>query len=176
MTASGRGGRPRRQGRRGRAQATIEFALVAPVFFLALLGCVDAALWSLQTSDAVASSEAGIRIAVSAYGPPAAGGAVTPNSGQVAKAIAPRLRQALFGTDVQPWPASQGAVCPSSSGAVERVLGPRVIAVCVEKTGGFVHLVLVGNVASLVPPVVGLWHAGEIPIKVGAVSHTLTFG
>ena len=33
-----------------------------------------------------------------------------------------------------------------------------------------------GHVASLVPPVVGLWHAGEIPVRVGAVSHTLNYG
>lgn len=170
MTASGRAGCSR--GHR-RGQSTIEFALVAPLFFLSLLGCVDAALWSLQTSDAVASSEAGIRIAVSAYGAPQATGAPTPDSREVAAMIAPRMRQALFGTDVEPWPAPE---CPSSSAAVEEVLGPRVMAVCVENRKGFVQLVVIGNVASLVPPVAGLWHAGEIPMKVGAVSHTLTFG
>ncbi|GAC1338290.1 MAG: hypothetical protein NVSMB29_03890 [Candidatus Dormibacteria bacterium] len=174
MTSSGRGCW-RRRSPRARGQSTIEFALVAPLFFLSLLGCIDAALWSLQTSDAVASSEAGIRIAVSSYGAPGAPGAATPNSRQVEAAIAPRMRQALFGTDVQPWPAAAGPSCPTSSAAVERVLGPRVMAVCVENRGGFVHLVVVGNVASLVPPVFGLWHAGEIPMKVGAVSHTLTF-
>jgi len=175
MTASGPSSRTLRRSRR-RGQSTIEFALVAPLFFSALLGCIDAALWSLQTTDAVASSEAGIRIAVSAYGAPQAAGAATPDSAQVEAAIAPRLRQALFGTAVRAWPAAAGGPCPSSSAAVEEVLGPRVMAVCVENHSGFVRLVVVGNVASLVPPVAGLWHAGEIPLKVGAVSHTLTFG
>ncbi|MFN2451241.1 MAG: TadE/TadG family type IV pilus assembly protein [Candidatus Dormibacteria bacterium] len=171
MTASGCGARPRR---RRRGQATIEFALVAPLFLLALLASIDAALWSLETSDVVASSESGIRVAVSAYGTPSPGKTTTPDSEQVAAAIAPRMRQALFATAVVAWPAAQGA-CPATSAGVEQALGARVVAVCVENRGGFVHLVLIGNVASLVPPLAGLWRAGEIPIRVGAVSHTLTF-
>jgi hypothetical protein len=88
--------------------------------------------------------------------------------------------------------------CPASPNDVEAAFGPRVIAVCVHENdpapctapatptspgvpaycddSPTVSVRVVGFMASLVPPSFGLgWHGGEIPIDVGATTHTLRF-
>lgn len=90
------------------------------------------------------------------------------------------------------------ATCPASPAQVESVFGARTVAICVEEhappacaTGSpaaaspsagycsdtpMVTVRLVGHVASLVPPGLGLGESGgEIPADIGVTTHTLRF-
>jgi hypothetical protein len=190
-----------RSARRSRAQATLEFAVVAPLFFLCLLATIDAGLWAVQNSAEVSAVEQGARDAASA----AAGvaGGAQPDARAVAADITGRLRLALFGTQIVPWcaPAATSgcgsAACPASPAQVQAAFGPRVVAVCVEEAlppacarpgagaaptprycadTPMVSVRIVGYVASLVPPGVGIaTEAGEVATDIGATTHTLRF-
>lgn len=83
------------------------------------------------------------------------------------------------------------ATCPKTPDDVRTKFGDRVIVICVETNppagaGIFsgaplpdppsVTAKVIGYLASLVPPAYGLgWHAGEIPIDIGARTHTQRF-
>ena len=186
------GARTRRR-RGGRCQATLEFAVVAPIFFVCFLAAVDAGLWAVENGAEVAGVEQGARLAAASGG--AALGAPPPDSRSVTAAVAPRLRQALFATRIAAWP---GGSCPASPAEVEAALGARTVAVCVEEHGPpacvtppggvapplppycddspTVTVRLIGHVASLVPPGFGVGGSGgEIPADIGVTTHTLRF-
>src|ERR1700686_2055188 len=88
--------RPRRL-RRGGAQATLEFAFVAPLFLLCFLAAVDSGIWAVQNSAEV-SAEAAARDAASAGASPLA--QTAPDARGVTFAIVGRLQQALFATAI----------------------------------------------------------------------------
>ncbi len=130
---------------RCRGQATIEFAFVAPLFFLCFFAAIDAGLWAVQTSAAVSAAEQAARLAAAAASVPQS--EETPSPAVLATAVRTQLQQAMFGTRVVAWcdPAgvacatpSQGtrvgpfAHCPTTSDAVEQRFGPRTVAVCDE--------------------------------------------
>jgi Flp pilus assembly protein TadG len=137
--------------KRSRCQATVEFAVAAPLFLLCLLTTIDAGLWAMQTSAEVAVVQQAARLAASAGTAPI--GRPAPDARAVTSAVAPRLAQALFATRVVAWcdpapgaacaPSSQSGVCngaacqfracPASPAAVQEVFGPRVVAVCVHE-------------------------------------------
>ena len=169
---------------RTRAQATIEFAFVAPLFLLCFLATVDAGLWAVQSSAEVSAVEQAARLAASAGSSPLSSAAL----------VASRLAQALFATRLMAWPRS----CPTSPAEVESRFGPRVVALCIDEhdpplcnaaTAGTsppsraycadtptITVRLVGHVASLVPPGFGIsGSGGEIPADVSATTHTLRF-
>ena len=185
-----------RRSRRSAAQATVEFAVVAPLFFLCLLASIDAGLWAVQTSAEVAAVEQAARDAASAAAGPLS--ETAPDARAVVADIGPRLRQALFGTSVVAWcdPARRDACgfasCPASPGAVQAVFGPRVVALCVEVDNPppcsgtapapscgdspMVTVRAVGYVAALVPPGFGAGtEAGEIATDIAATTHSLRF-
>jgi hypothetical protein len=139
------GGRTRR-GVRGRtAQATVEFAFVAPLFFLCFFAAIDAGLWAIQTSASVSAAEQAARLAAAAANSPQS--EETPSPGVLFAAVRSQLQQAMFGTTVIAWcdpavsscatpSAASGAGpfarCPTSPDQVEQRFGPRTIAVCDE--------------------------------------------
>jgi TadE-like protein len=130
-------------GRRG--QATIEFAFVAPLFFLCFFAAIDAGLWAIQTSASVSAAEQGARLAAAAANSPQSED--TPSPGVLFGAVRNQLQQAMFGTSVVAWcdpaggacptPSVAGATgpfarCPKSPDQVEQRFGARTVAVCDE--------------------------------------------
>jgi len=193
----GRGGRCRRA-----AQATLEFAVVAPIFLVCLLGALDAGLWALENSAEVAAVEQAARAAAAAPASPLAQHA--PDAATLTALVAARLQQLLFGSRLVAWcepdPHSGCGArpCPARPADVQAAFGPRVVAVCVEEddpppcvtpppgtTGPYppycgesptVTVRLIGYVASLVPPGFGFAaQAGEIPTDIAATTHILRF-
>ncbi|MEO8899787.1 MAG: TadE family protein [Candidatus Dormibacter sp.] len=134
----------RRAGSAARAQATIEFAFVAPLFFLCFFAAIDAGLWAIQMSASVSAAEQAARLAAAAAGTPQS--QVTPPATVLLTAVRGQLQSALFGTHVVAWCAPATAACPSPYTAttpmgdfahcpidpqeVERHFGPRTVAVC----------------------------------------------
>ncbi len=133
--------RPRRAPRAGRAaQATLEFAVVVPLFLICLLGALDAGLWALQTSAEVSAVEQAATVAASAGSNPAA--ETAPDARAVTAAVSGQLRTALFGTSIAGWcqPVTTGACqpdvsarCPSTPAEVQATMGPRAVVVCVTE-------------------------------------------
>ncbi|MDQ6856314.1 MAG: pilus assembly protein [Candidatus Dormibacteraeota bacterium] len=139
------GGRVRRRFTGHRGQATIEFAFVAPLFFLCFFAAIDAGLWAIQTSASVSAAEQAARLAAAAaYSPQSED---TPPPTVLYQAVRNQLQQAMFGTTVVAWcdpaqlacptPTAAGgpgpfARCPTNPDQVERRFGPRTVAVCDE--------------------------------------------
>jgi TadE-like protein len=131
---------------RGRGQATIEFAFVAPLFFLCFFAAIDAGLWAIQTSASVSAADQAARLAAAAAGTPQSQS--TPPPPVLLAAVRNQLQSALFGTHVVAWCDPSGGPCPSAAIAtvgpgdfarcpaspevVERHFGPRTVAVCDE--------------------------------------------
>jgi TadE-like protein len=190
---------------RSRAQATVEFAVVIPLFLLCLVSAVDAGLWAVQASAEVSAVEQAAMVAASAGLNPTA--ATAPDARAVTAAISGELRTALFGTEIASWcaPASGGACrpdalqsCPSTPAEVQAKEGPRVVVVCVSEQdppacvtpppgvpapyprgcgdSPMITVRVIGFVASLVPPGFGPGAIGfELPTDISATTHTLRF-
>jgi Flp pilus assembly protein TadG len=143
------GGEPwprHRSGRRGRAQATVEFAFVAPLFFLCFFAAIDAALWTIQTSASVSAADQAARLAAAAANSPQSED--TPSPTVLLAAIRTQLQTAMFGTRVVAWcdpsggacptpvtaaaPAGAFAHCPANPAEVEAHFGARTVAVCAD--------------------------------------------
>jgi hypothetical protein len=202
------GGHGLRRGAVRRGQATIEFAFVAPLFFLCFFAAVDAGLWAIQTSASVSAAEQAARLAAAAANSPES--EATPSPAVLLGAIRNQLQQATFGTRVVAWCDPGGgpcpaapipgrpnafAHCPSTPEEVEQHFGARTVAVCDDTSPSApacpppplqptprcgdpptVTVHVIGFLASLVPPLSAFgWHAGEIPIDIVAVTHTLRF-
>ncbi|MDQ6847248.1 MAG: pilus assembly protein [Candidatus Dormibacteraeota bacterium] len=140
----GGGGVLRRLAVRG-GQATVEFAFVAPLFFLCFFAAVDAGLWAIQTSASVSAAEQAARLAAAAAG--SAQSEETPSPAVLFTAVRNQLQQAMFGTTVVAWCDPSGgscatpaaartggafAHCPTSPEQVEQHFGSRTVAVCDE--------------------------------------------
>ncbi|HSP64764.1 MAG TPA: TadE family protein [Candidatus Deferrimicrobium sp.] len=133
----------RRGGRRG--QSTVEFAFVAPLFFLCFFAAIDAGLWAIQTSASVSAAEQAARLAAAAADSPQSES--TPSPRVLLGAVRTQLQQAMFGTTVVAWcdpvggscpaPSAGGgagpfARCPGTPDEVEQHFGARTVAVCDE--------------------------------------------
>ncbi|MHB8717981.1 MAG: TadE/TadG family type IV pilus assembly protein [Candidatus Dormibacteria bacterium] len=204
MSAPSRQDRPvQGRRRRHRAQSTLEFALVAPLFLASFFGAVDAALWAVQEGAAVSAAEQAARLAAAASGSPTS--AASPTAAVLVAGVRTQLQQALFGVRVVAWcgPAAgacdsagvDAGTCPRLPADVEAALGPRTVAVCdVESPPSpacpaaplpppprcgdppTVTVHVIGYLASLVPAIGAFgWRGGEIPIDVVATTHTLRF-
>lgn len=126
------------------AQTTVEFAFVAPLFFLCFFAAVDSGLWAIQTSASVSAADQAARLAAAAAGSPQSED--TPTPAVLLAAVRTQLQSALFGTRVVAWcaPDDRGcattrhasgspfARCPGAAEQVEQQLGPRTVAVCVD--------------------------------------------
>jgi TadE-like protein len=197
--------RPRRTPRGRRAQATVEFAVVIPLFLICLIGALDAGLWAVQTSAEVSAVEQAATVAASAGSDPTA--ETAPDARTVTAAVVRQLRSALFGTGVVSWcgPVAAGACepavaqdCPSTPAEVQAKEGPRVVVICVSEQdppacvtpppgvpapyprgcddSPMITVRVIGFVASLVPPGFGPGASGfELPTDVSATTHTLRF-
>lgn len=191
------------RGRGCRAQSTLEFALVAPLFFACFFAAIDAALWAVQSGASVSAAEQAVRLAAAASGSPTS--STAPTATALVEGVRAQLQEALFGTHVVAWcGAPNGAcsrsqtgagTCPGGPGDVEAAFGPRTVAVCdVENPPGpacpaaplpptprcddppTITVHVVGYLASLVPPLSAFgWRGGEIPIDIAATTHTLRF-
>lgn len=178
-----------------RAQATLEFALVAPLFLLCFLAAVDAGLWAVQNSAEVSAVEAAARTAASAGASPLGTSAPAPDA--VAAAAIRQLQNALFATRVVAW-CGAGRTCATAECPtplqVQAALGPRVVAVCVREDdpaacsgvptasnpycddSPTVTVRITGYIASLVPPGFGIGAAaGELSTDMSATTHVLRF-
>ncbi len=139
------GGQVGRRACRRHGQATLEFAFVAPLFFLCFFAAIDAGLWAIQTSASVSAAEQAARLAAAAATSPQS--EETPSPGVLFAAVHQHLEQAMFGTRVVAWcdpaavpcptPAATGghgvfARCPTTPDQVEQRFGPRTVAVCDE--------------------------------------------
>jgi Flp pilus assembly protein TadG len=199
------GVRPRRMPRGRRAQATLEFAVVVPLFLLCLIGAIDAGLWAVQTSAEVSAVEQAATVAASAGSDPAA--ETAPDARTVTAAVSGQLRAALFGTSIAGWcdTDSAGACrpdvaarCPSTPAEVQAAMGPRVVVVCVTERdpppctvpppgvaspfppkcddSPLITVRVIGFIASFVPPGFGPGASGfELPTNISATTHTLRF-
>ncbi len=171
-------------GRRG--QATVEFAFVAPLFFLCFFAAIDAGLWAIQTSASVSAAEQAARLAAAAANSPQS--EATPSPDVLFSVIRTQLQQAMFGTTVVAWCDPDGGPCPTPAGnsgafahcpttpdQVEQHFGARTVAVCDETSATApvcpappqpptprcgdpptVTVHVIGFLASLVPPLSGL--------------------
>jgi TadE-like protein len=140
----GRGSQRGAAARRG--QATIEFAFVAPLFFLCFFAAIDAGLWAIQTSASVSAAEQAARLAAAAATSPES--EATPSPQVLFSAIRNQLQRAMFGTNVVAWCDPAGGACPTPAAAatgggpfarcpvtpdqVEQHFGSRTVAVCDE--------------------------------------------
>ena len=198
--------RPRRAPHaRSRAQSTVEFAVVIPLFLVCLIGAIDAGLWAVQTSAEVSAVEQAAMVAASAGTNPRA--ETAPDARAVTAAISRELRAALFGTAIASWcvAASGGRclpaasqTCPTTPAEVQAREGPRVVVVCVTERdppacvtpppgvpapyprgctdSPLITVRVIGFVASLVPPGFGPGAVGfELPTDISATTHTLRF-
>jgi hypothetical protein len=197
--------RPRRTPRGRRAQATVEFAVVIPLFLICLIGALDAGLWAVQTSAEVSAVEQAATVAASAGSDPTA--ETAPDARAVTAAVSRELRTALFGTGIVSWcgPVPAGACetataqdCPSTPAEVQAKEGPRVVVICVSEQdppacvapppgvpapyprgcddSPLITVRVIGFVASLVPPGFGPGASGfELPTDISATTHTLRF-
>lgn len=190
---------------RSRAQATVEFAVVIPLFLFCLVGAIDAGLWAVQTSAEVSAVEQAAMVAASAGSSPTA--ETAPDARAVTAAVSRELRAALFGTSITSWcvagpggacrpDASQS--CPSTPAEVQAKEGPRVVVVCVTERdppacvtpppgvpspyprgcgdSPLITVRVIGFVASFVPPGFGPGAVGfELPTDISATTHTLRF-
>jgi TadE-like protein len=126
-----------------RGQATIEFAFMAPLFFLCFFAAIDAGLWAIQTSASVSAAEQAVRLAAAAAGSPQSED--TPSPDVLFAAIRHQLQQAMFGTRVVAWCDPGGGPCPTTSAGgsagpfshcptspqeVEQHFGSRTVAIC----------------------------------------------
>jgi hypothetical protein len=130
--------------RRARAQSTLEFAFVAPLFLMCFFAVIDAALWAVQTSASVSAAEQAVRLAAAASS--SAASETTPSPTVLVDGIRHQLQEALFGATVVAWCDPRGGPCPSvpapgsaatdfsgcptSPQEVERYFGARTVAVC----------------------------------------------
>ena len=104
------GGGSRRRTAGGRGQATIEFAFVAPLFFLCFFAAIDAGLWAIQTSASVSAAEQALRLAAAAANSPQSED--TPSPQVLFGAIRTQLQQAMFGTTaIASCPAADSPAC-----------------------------------------------------------------
>jgi hypothetical protein len=197
--------RPRRVPRGRRAQATVEFAVVIPLFLICLIGALDAGLWAVQTSAEVSAVEQAATVAASAGSDPTA--EIAPDAQAVTAAVSSELRSALFGTGIVSWcgptpgaacEAATAQDCPSTPAEVQAKEGPRVVVICVSEhdpaacltpppavaapyppgcdDSPMITVRVIGFVASLVPPGFGPGAAGfELPTDISATTHTLRF-
>ncbi len=83
---------------RARAQSTLEFAFVAPLFLMCFFAVIDSALWAVQTSASVSAAEQAVRLAAAASG--SAGSETTPSPVVLLDGVRQQLQQALFGARV----------------------------------------------------------------------------
>lgn len=142
------GGGRRAHCRSRRGQATIEFAFVAPLFFLCFFAAIDAGTWAIQTGASVSAADQAARLAAAAAGTPES--PATPAPTVLLAAVRTQLQSALFGTHVVAWcdpaggpcpaatiasvPPGEFGRCPSDPEEVERHFGPRTVALCVDTT------------------------------------------
>jgi TadE-like protein len=194
-----------RRAPRTRAQATVEFAVVIPLFLLCLIGALDAGLWALQTSAEVSAVEQAAMLAASAGSSPTS--ETAPDARAVTAAISAKLSSALFGTGIVSWCGAAAAggcapdvseSCPATPADVQASEGPRVVVVCVSEEdppacitpppgvpapyprgcddSPMITVRVIGFVASFVPPGFGPGANGfELPTDIAATTHTLRF-
>ena len=171
--------RPRK---RYRAQTALEFALIAPLYFICVFTAIDAALWSIESEGSISLAEQAARLAVSANG--TANSTATPATATVLNLVKSHVSQALFATRIVTWPA--GLPCPpgvaggyAGPSEVASRFGPSTIALCVTTSGGsspIVSVEVVGYMSDFVPPMANLgWKWGGIPLDVGVVTHAVRY-
>lgn len=114
--------------RRRRGSALVEFSIGWPVFLLAVMACVQVAVWSAETYAARAAALAGAETGAAAGAPAAAAQA----------AALATLAPFLVGVRAQGW-------CPGGAGAQPAVW------VCGRESGPQVEVLVGGTVPALVP-------------------------
>jgi hypothetical protein len=145
-------------------QATIEFALVGPIFFILLFFCITGGLYAFERSSAVTAVTAGAKVA--AGGISTGSGANTPALLSAENQTVALLKNGLLGTQIIP--QSIGVSCPPPQS-----LPASQVYVCATRLGlDQIRIEVSGNPSSFVPPSIG---GLKLPIDVYAQVYTLTF-
>lgn len=131
---------------RGRGQAMVEFALVAPLFFFLLFFAVTAGFYTLERASAVNAATAGARIAAGAQPSDL-------NQPALAEARSEAVRllgSSMPGTSVRV-PAAIFSPCP----ALDRIPEATVFVCASAPSADTVRVEVIGHPASFVSPRVG---------------------
>ena len=144
-----------------KGQAMVEFAVVAGLFLVCLLGAMSASIYTVQRSAAVTGVAAGARVA--AGGTPGPAGVSAPNLAGAPPAVARVVAPVLVGTRIQQLAPSRD--CP----AVDTIPHGEV-DICAAASRGVVTVRLRGRPATSVP-IPGLDWSLDLTAEV----HALTF-
>lgn len=149
--------RPEREG----GQAMVEFALVAGVFLICLLGALSSSIYTVQRSAAVTAVASGARVA--AGGTPGPDGANAPNLTAATHAAARVVAPVLVGTRINQLPPGHDcrALAAMPHGDVD---------VCATLAADMVTVRLRGRPATALP-IPGLDWSFDLVAEV----HTITF-
>ena len=164
-------------------QTALEFALVAPLYFICIFTAIDAAIWSIESEGSISLAEQAARLAVSASS--TANSETTPATATVLNLVKSHVSQALFATRIVTWPSS--LPCPpgvsggyAGPSEVASRYGPSTIALCITTSSvsgsPIVKAEVVGYMSDFVPPMANLgWQWGGIPLDVGVVTHAIRY-
>jgi len=145
------------------AQAMVEFALVAPLFFFALFFAISAGFYTLERAGAVNATTAGARIAAGADETDLNRPALLQARAETARL----LDSSMPGTRVLV-PAGSTDPCPG----LGHIPAATVYVCATVESADTVRVQVVGRPASFVSPQVG---GLSLPLEIYAVVHTAVF-
>ena len=143
-----------------RGQATVEFAMVAGLFLLCLLGAMSASIYTVQRAAAVTGVADGARIA--AGGTPGPAGANTPDLAGAVPAVVRVVAPVMVGTRINRVPPPGDCRPPGSIPHGE-------VDVCATQAADVVTVRLRGTPASALP-IPGLAWSLDLVAEVHAVT------
>jgi hypothetical protein len=140
----------------------VEFAMVAGLFLLCLLGAMSASVYTVQRAAAVTGVAAGARVA--AGGTPGPAGANTPNLPGAMPAVARIVGPVLIGTRIRQ--LAPPADCPPAN-----AIPPGEVDICAVRSSGTVTVRLRGRPATAIA-IPGLDWSLDLAAEVHAVTFT----
>lgn len=136
--------------RSGRGSTLVEFSIGWPVFLLAVLACVQVAVWAVEAYAARAAALSGAR----------AGSAAGATAESAQSAALATLTPFTVGVRPMAW-------CPGSAGPAPRIW------VCGRDSGSQVEVLVGGTIPALVPLLPG--GGGGLPVRADAILPRETF-
>ncbi len=154
-----------------RGQATVEFALVAVLFFGLFFPIVDSGLWAIESDAAVGAAGRGTVIALGAAHDR---GSLQTAERLVFPAVSGPLHAAMMGTAVEDWFEVNSQArwtgfvgCPKPADVADREGVGHVIVCALNDGVDHVTVSVAGYARSFVPPVFGLARSRAWGLPVG---------